>query len=183
MTADIVVGGLGGDGPIVTAGLGLSGAADPNAMRAVLSGVGAFSATLTAAANGRPGGGVLPARLRRRRRTLVYRQSRMSGQSTVNARLSAAPVVQTQGVAAVPAVPTFAWTRTGGTSSIVAALTAAAVTSAGIESSATCRGEITAVADVIAHPRGASRVFAEGDVDTYSRDALDLMLLYLAGSR
>ena len=41
----------------------------------------------------------------------------------------------------------------------------------------------TAVADVIAHPRGASRVFAEGDVDTYSRDALDLMLLYLAGSR
>ena len=49
MTADIVVGGLGGDGPIVTAGLGLSGAADPNAMRAALSGVGAFSATLTAA--------------------------------------------------------------------------------------------------------------------------------------
>lgn len=49
MTADIVVGGLGGDGPIVTAGLGLSGAADPNAMRAVLRGVGAFSATLTAA--------------------------------------------------------------------------------------------------------------------------------------
>ena len=58
MTADIVVGGLGGDGPIVTAGLGLAGAADPNAMRAVLRGSGALSATLTAA-----GGNALAATL------------------------------------------------------------------------------------------------------------------------
>ena len=48
MTADIVVGGLGGDGPIVTAGLGLTGGADPNAMRAVLAGAGTLTATLTA---------------------------------------------------------------------------------------------------------------------------------------
>lgn len=48
MTADIVVGGLGGDGPIVTAGLGLAGAPDPNSMRAVLRGTGTLSAELTA---------------------------------------------------------------------------------------------------------------------------------------
>jgi len=58
MTADIVVGGLGGDGPIVTAGLGLAGAPDPNAMRAVLHGSGALSATLSAA-----GGNALSATL------------------------------------------------------------------------------------------------------------------------
>ena len=51
MTA-IVTGGLGGDGPIVTAGLGLTAAPDPNAMRAVLHGYGAISATL--AASGSP---------------------------------------------------------------------------------------------------------------------------------
>ena len=49
MTADIVVGGLGGDGPIVTGGLGLTGAPDPNAMRATLHGTGSLTARLTAA--------------------------------------------------------------------------------------------------------------------------------------
>ncbi len=58
MTADLVTGGLGGDGPIVTSGLGTSSPADPNAMRAVLAGSGALSATLTAA-----GGNALAATL------------------------------------------------------------------------------------------------------------------------
>lgn len=55
MTADLVTGGLGGDGPIVTAGLGTSSPADPNAMRAVLAGSGSLTATLTA--TGTTGGG------------------------------------------------------------------------------------------------------------------------------
>jgi hypothetical protein len=58
MTADIVVGGLGGDGPIVTNGLGLTGAPDPNAMRAVLRGTSTITAELTAA-----GGNALAATL------------------------------------------------------------------------------------------------------------------------
>lgn len=48
-TPDLVLGGLGGDGPIVTGGLGLTGAPDPNAMRATLHGTGALHATLSAA--------------------------------------------------------------------------------------------------------------------------------------
>ena len=51
-TPDIVLGGLGGDGPIVTGGLGLTGAPDPNAMRATLRGTGALYATLSAAGDG-----------------------------------------------------------------------------------------------------------------------------------
>lgn len=54
-TPDIVLGGLGGDGPIVTGGLGLTGAPDPNAMRATLRGTGALHATLSAAAGGAGG--------------------------------------------------------------------------------------------------------------------------------
>lgn len=46
---DIVSGGLGGDGPVVTAGLGLTAAPDPNAMRATIAASGALHATLTAA--------------------------------------------------------------------------------------------------------------------------------------
>lgn len=48
-TPDLVLGGLGGDGPIVTGGLGLTGAPDPNAMRATLRGTGALQATLSVA--------------------------------------------------------------------------------------------------------------------------------------
>ena len=51
-TPDLVLGGLGGDGPIVTGGLGLTGAPDPNAMRATLRGTGALQATLSAAGDG-----------------------------------------------------------------------------------------------------------------------------------
>ena len=58
MTADIVVGGLGGDGPIVTAGLGLTAAPDPNAMRATITASGALHATLSAAGT-QGGGGVV----------------------------------------------------------------------------------------------------------------------------
>ena len=48
-TPDIVLGGLGGDGPIVTGGLGLTAAPDPNALRATIAASGALQATLTAA--------------------------------------------------------------------------------------------------------------------------------------
>lgn len=48
--SDLVVGGLGGDGPIVTAGLGLTAAPDPDALRATLGGAGTLTGTLTAAA-------------------------------------------------------------------------------------------------------------------------------------
>lgn len=47
MTADLVAGGLGGDGPIVTAGLGTSSPAAPGAIRATLVGAGTLTATLT----------------------------------------------------------------------------------------------------------------------------------------
>lgn len=55
---DIVSGGLGGDGPVVTAGLGLTAAPDPNAMRATITASGALQATLTAS-----GGNALTATL------------------------------------------------------------------------------------------------------------------------
>lgn len=54
MSADLVVGGLGGDGPIVTAGLGLAGAHDPNALRATLSGTSTLTAALTAGVASEP---------------------------------------------------------------------------------------------------------------------------------
>jgi hypothetical protein len=55
---DIVSGGLGGDGPVVTAGLGLTAAPDPNALRATITASGALQATLSAA-----GGNALTATL------------------------------------------------------------------------------------------------------------------------
>lgn len=49
MTADLVTGGLGGDGPVVTGGLGQTAALDPNALRAVITASGALQAFLSAA--------------------------------------------------------------------------------------------------------------------------------------
>lgn len=58
MSADLVVGGLGGDGPIVTAGLGLAGAPDPNALRATITASSTLTAELTAT-SARRGGAVV----------------------------------------------------------------------------------------------------------------------------